>query len=74
MASVKVLGPVIRYLPGTTCQSLNLSQAVGRRGMLRLCSHWPGEDYITPSGAGPVNPAQTRWAENEGGVAPQRKF
>ena len=71
---VKVLRPVISYLPGTTCQSLNVSQAVGRRGMLIQCSHWLGEDYIPRSGAGQVNPTQIRWAENEGGVAPQRKF
>lgn len=42
--------------------------------MLIQCSHWLGEDYIPCSGAGQVNPTQIRWAENEGGVAPQRKF
>ena len=42
--------------------------------MLIQRPHWLGEEYIPRSGAGQVNPTQIGWAENEGGVAPQRKF
>lgn len=54
------------------CQSLNLSQAVGRRegaGAMLCLSR--GESYES---AGGVSSTQAGWAENEAGVTPQRRL